>query len=351
MRVRPGTVVVTGASAGAGRAIAHYFGERGWRVGLVARNAVRLNDAAREIAAAGGTTIALPADTADPNAVTSARDAALEAWGAIDVWVNAAMVTVVSPISHMTAEEYRRVTEVTYLGYVHGTLAALETMRARNRGTIVQVGSALAYRAIPLQSAYCAAKFAVRGFTDALRSELMHERSRVRITMVQMPGMNTPQFDWARNKFRHKYQPVGKVFQPEVAAKAVYRAAVLAPRELWVGSSTVQAIVGNMLAPGWMDRILARKAWDGQITRVPEIPHRPDNLEASVDGPFGAHGRFDARAHPDGVLFDPRLGRIALVAALAGLLFGVGASGRRLARGSDGAPAHHPGTTYSHAEK
>jgi len=345
MRTTARTVVVTGASAGAGRAIARYFAERGWRVGLLARNTARLNDAAREITTAGTSAMVLTVDTADAAAVTSARDAVLDRWGSIDVWVNAAMVTVVSPITRMTPEEYRRVTDVTYLGYVHGTLAALETMRARNRGTIVQVGSALAYRAIPLQSAYCAAKFAVRGFTDALRSELLHERSRVRVTMVQMPGMNTPQFDWARNKFAMKYQPVGKVFQPEIAARAVYRAAVRRPRELWVGGSTVQAIVGTMLAPGWMDRILARKAWNGQITDVPEIPHRPDNLEASVDGPYGAHGRFDARAHRDGVLLDPSHARIALVAALAGLVLSVG-RGARSRRLSNRRPSNGTGTPY-----
>ena len=350
MRTTARTVIVTGASAGAGRAIARYFAERGWRVGLLARNTGRLNDAAREITAVGGSAMALTADTADATAVTSARDAVLDRWGSIDVWVNAAMVTVVSPITRMTAEEYRRVTEVTYLGYVHGTLAALETMRARNRGTIVQVGSALAYRAIPLQSAYCAAKFAVRGFTDALRSELLHERSRVRVTMVQMPGMNTPQFDWARNRFPMKYQPVGKVFQPEIAARAVYRAAVRAPRELWVGGSTVQAIVGTMLAPSWMDRILARKAWEGQITNVPEIPHRPDNLDISVDGPFGAHGRFDARAHRYGVLLDPSHARIALVVALAGLVLGIG-RGARSRQLVNGRARGGTGTTYRNTGK
>ncbi len=317
------TVMITGASAGAGRAIARHFGARGWRVGLLARDRARLEDAQGEIEAAGGAALVLPADTADPAAVFEARDAALDAWGHIDVWVNTAMVTVVSPIVEMRPEEYRRVTEVTYLGYVHGTLAALEPMRRRNRGTIVQVGSALAYRAIPLQSAYCAAKFAVRGFTDSLRTELLYQRSRVRVTMVQMPGMNTPQFDWARNRFHTKYQPVGKVYQPEVAARAVYRAARRAPRELWVGGSAIQAIAGQLLMPALMDRYMARQAWRGQLTKVPEPPERPDNLERSVAGPYAAHGRFDARADPRAFVLDPQhawlgVGALAVAAWLLG---------------------------------
>ncbi|MDQ6621354.1 MAG: SDR family oxidoreductase [Pseudomonadota bacterium] len=323
MQATSRTVVVTGASAGAGRAIAQHFGSRGWRVGLVARNVERLEAARREIEDSGGSALVLPADTGDAQAVFAARDKAMAAWGSIGVWVNAAMSTVVSPIARMTPEEYRRVTEVTYLGYVHGTLAALEVMRASDRGTIVQVGSALAYRAIPLQSAYCAAKFAVRGFTDSLRTELLYQRSRVRVTMVQLPGMNTPQFDWARNKFATKYQPVGTVYQPEVAAAAVYRAALHAPRELWVGGSAIQAILGQLVAPGVMDRILARSAWSGQVTETPEAPQRRDNLEESVPGPYGVHGRFDSRAQPKALVVNPqhlRLGVLALAAALASRL-------------------------------
>ena len=320
---RTRTVVVTGASAGAGRAIATHFGAKGWSVGLVARNVERLQSVQRQIEAAGGAALVLPADTSDSKSVTLARDRVLDAWGRLDVWVNAAMATVVAPIWEVTPEEYRRVTEVTYLGYVHGTLAALECMRARNRGTIVQVGSALAYRAIPLQSAYCAAKFAVRGFTDALRCELIHERSRVRVTMVQMPGMNTPQFDWARNRFAHKYQPVGTVYQPEVAARAVYRAVRRPVRELWVGGSAVQAIVGQHFFPAFMDRLLAKRAWDGQVTTVPEAPGRPDNLDTTVGGPFGAHGRFDRRAVDRAWVLDPRWGRAALVIGAGAALWRV----------------------------
>lgn len=307
----PRVVVVTGASAGAGRAIARLFGAKRHRVALVARDVGRLGAARREIEASGGQALVCPADTADMAAVVRVRDAVLDAWGALDVWVNCAMATVVAPVWEVTADEYRRVTDVTYLGYVHGTLAALEIMRRQDRGTIIQVGSALAYRAIPLQSAYCAAKFAVRGFTDALRTELLHERSRVRLTMVQMPGMNTPQFDWARNKFSTKYQPVGTVYEPEIAARAVYRAVTRPCRELWVGSSTVQAILGEILAPGCMDRLMAKRAWDGQITRESESPGRPDNLETTVDRAVGAHGRFDARAKPRAAAFDPFWGRLA----------------------------------------
>lgn len=315
------TVVVTGASAGAGRAIATYFGARGWRVALIARDEARLEHVRAAVERIGGTALVLPADTAEAAAVYAARDAVVERWGSIDVWVNSAMVTVVSPVAAMRPGEYRRVTDVTYLGYVHGTLAALEAMRRRNRGTIVQVGSALAYRAIPLQSAYCAAKFAVRGFTDALRTELLHERSRIRVTMVQMPGMNTPQFDWARNRFATRYQPVGTIYEPEVAARAVYRAALHAPRELWVGASAIQAIAGQLLAPALMDRLMARRAWSGQITDEPEPPGRADDLERTVPGPYGAHGRFDSRAKKSAVMLDPQhawlgLGVLGLLASV-----------------------------------
>jgi len=196
-------------------------------------------------------------------------------------------------------------------------MLALEHMRPRNAGAIVQVGSALAYRAIPLQSAYCAAKFAVRGFTDALRTELVHEGSRVRVTMVQMPALNTPQFDWARNKFPDKYRPVGTVYQPEVAARAVWRAAMEHPRELWVGWSSIRTIIGQLFAPALLDRLAADGAWEPQLTHVPEPPGRPDNLEAPVAGPFGAHGRFDAIAKDDAFALAPQRAKL-LMLALAG---------------------------------
>jgi short-subunit dehydrogenase len=300
------TIVVTGASAGAGCAIGRFFGRRGWRVGLVARDVERLERVRDGIERDGGSARVLPADVADPSALWLARDRMVAEWGDIDVWVNCAMATVVSTVRQMRPDEYRRVTDVTYLGYVYGTLAALEHMAPRNRGTIVQVGSALAYRAIPLQSAYCGAKFAIRGFTDALRAELIHERSRVRVTMVQMPAMNTPQFDWARNKCGRKYQPVGTVYQPEAAATAVWHAVHRRPREVWVGWSTIKAIVGQRVAPALLDRLAARNGWDSQLTDIPEVPGRPDNLMQTVAGDHGAHGRFDARARREPFVLDPQ---------------------------------------------
>ncbi|WP_439477960.1 SDR family oxidoreductase [Brevundimonas sp.] len=325
-------IVVTGGSAGAGRAIARRFGAEGWRVGLIARDEGRLEATRREIEAFGGPAMVQAADMADAAAVFRARDAILAEWGQIDVWVNAAMVTVVGPISRVTPEEFRRVTEVTYLGYVHGSLAALEAMRPADRGMIVQVGSALAYRAIPLQAAYCAAKFAVRGFTDSLRTELRHEGSGIHMSMVQLPGMNTPQFDWARNTFQHKYRPVGAVFDPDVAADAVQRAVRSRPRELWVGGSAILAIVGQMLAPALLDRILARTAWEGQIDTVDEDTGRSDNLGAPVAGDVGARGRFGEEARPRAMMLDPETARLGVAAALVlvGLagLAGLGRPGR-----------------------
>ncbi|MGI8840586.1 MAG: SDR family oxidoreductase [Caulobacteraceae bacterium] len=316
-------VVVTGAGAGAARAIAERFGKAGWRVGLIARSEARLDDARWAIEASGGEGLVLPADVADCQAVFTARDRVLERWGVIDAWVNAAMATVVSPVSGMTAEEYRRVTEVTYLGCVHGTLAALDPMRARNQGAIVQVGSALAYRAIPLQSAYCAAKFAIRGFTDSLRTELGHEKSKITLSMLQMPGMNTPQFDWARNKLADKYQPVGGVFDPGVAADAAWRAVHEGPRELWVGGSAIEAILGQLIAPGLLGRYIAKTGWTGQVTDIPD-PHALDNLYEPAPGHQGARGRFGREAKAKAVILDPARLRAgvaasAVLAATAGL--------------------------------
>lgn len=328
MAKSPPVIVVTGAGAGAARAIAERFGKSGWRVGLIARSETRLDDARRAIEGSGGEALVLPADVADCEAVFAARDKVLETWGALDAWVNAAMATVVSPISRMTAEEYRRVTEVTYLGCVHGTLAALGPMRVRNRGAIVQIGSALAYRAIPLQSAYCASKFAIRGFTDSLRTELLHEKSKITVSMLQMPGMNTPQFDWARNKLADKYQPVGEVFDPGVAADAAWRAVHEGPRELWVGGSAIEAIIGQALAPGLLDRYIARTAWDGQVSDTPN-PDALDNLYQPAPGHQAARGRFGEEAKPKAFILDPAKLRAALgataLAATAGLVaLGIG---------------------------
>ncbi|MDO9708762.1 SDR family oxidoreductase [Paracraurococcus lichenis] len=290
-------VVVTGASAGVGRATARAFARRGARIALIARGTEGLDAARREAEAAGAAqAIALPADTADAAAIFAAADRAVAELGGIDIWVNCAMATVFSPVTEISPEEYRRVTEVTYLGYVHGTLAALRHMRPRGAGTIVQVGSALAYRAIPLQSAYCAAKFAIRGFTDSLRCELKHEGSRIRLTMVQLPAVNTPQFGWARSHMDRRAQPVPPIHQPEPVAERILQAALQAPRELWVGGPSVQAILGTMVAPGLLDRLLARKGYTGQLTREAEPPGRPDNLMTPVPGDHGTHGRFDARA-------------------------------------------------------
>src|ERR1051326_9024338 len=289
------TVVITGAAAGVGRATARAFGRRGARIGLLARSVEDLNDAASEIEAAGGAALVLPTDMADSDAVEAAAEAVERQFGPIDIWVNCAMATIFSRVWDITPEEYRRATEVTYLGYVWGTMAALRRMRPRNRGAIVQVGSALAYRAIPLQSAYCGAKFAIRGFTDSLRSELIHEGSRIHLTMVQMPALNTPQFGWARNKMGKRAQPVPLIFQPQVAAEAIVYAAYARRREIYVGGSTVKAIVANKFVPGLLDRYLARD-YAGQLSRDPVEPARPDNLFAAVPGPHGAHGRFDRNA-------------------------------------------------------
>jgi short-subunit dehydrogenase len=316
-------VVVTGAGAGAARCIAERFARSRWRVGLISRSRERLEDAAQAVERAGGEPLVLPLDVADAAAVFGARDEVLARWGVIDAWINAAMATVVAPVDQVTPEEFQRVTQVTYLGCVHGTLAALQPMRARRRGAIVQVGSALAYRSIPLQSAYCASKAAIRGFTDSLRAELLHENSKITLSMLQMPGMNTPQFDWARNKLPTEYQPVGSVFDPSVAAEAAWRAVRDGPRELWVGGSAVQAIAGQLLAPALLDRYIAATAWDGQITREPNAPS-PDNLFSPAPGRQGARGRFGRRAKAHALTIDPTRARAAIAAAALGLTLAAG---------------------------
>jgi len=243
----------------------------------------------------GGEALVLPLDVADATAIEKVADKIEQKLGPIDVWINNAMATIFAPVADIAPEEYRRATEVTYLGCVWGTMAALKRMRPRNHGTIVQVGSALAYRSIPLQAPYCGAKHAIRGFTDALRSELIHDNSRVHLTMVQLPALNTPQFDWARNKMGSRPQPVPPIFQPEVAAEAIVFAAHARRREIDVAGPTVEAIIANKVAPGLLDWYLARTCYDGQLTEEPE-PQRPDNLFAPVRGNFAAHGRFDAAA-------------------------------------------------------
>lgn len=298
-RRRARTVVVTGASAGVGRATAIEFARRGCNVALLARGESGLASAAREVehaAGASGRVIAIPLDVADSTAVERAAQIIEDRLGAIDVWVNNAMVSVFAPVHETRPEEFRRVTEVTYLGTVHGTLAALRRMRPRNDGVIIQVGSALAYRGIPLQAAYCAAKHAVLGFTESLRTELLHDKLRIRLCMVQLPALNTPQFDWARSRMPNKAQPVPPIYQPEVAAKAIVWAADHGKRELYVGYPTLKAIWGDKVAAGFADRYLARTGYQSQQTSEPEDPSRPDNLFKPVPGLHTTHGRFDGRS-------------------------------------------------------
>ncbi|GAA0593816.1 SDR family oxidoreductase [Kutzneria viridogrisea] len=295
-------VVITGASGGVGRATAKQFGARGDHVALLARGNTGLNAAAEDVRAAGGVPLPIEVDVADPGQVDAAATRVEAEFGPIDVWVNNAFSSVFAPVSRISAEEYRRVTEVSYLGYVHGTQAALWRMRPRGRGAIVQVGSALAHRAIPLQSAYCAAKHAVKGFTEALRCELLHERSGVHVTMVHLPAMNTPQFDWLVNRLPRPAQPVPPVYQPEVAARAIVHAARHPRRrEYWVGASTVTTVLGSRFAGVLVDRYLARTGYDSQqCDRTP--PADEGNLWRPADGPtgqdHGAHGAFDATARP-----------------------------------------------------
>src|ERR671920_1650971 len=289
-------VVVTGASAGLGRAIVQAFAREGARIGLLSRNKDRLEQARAEVESLGGEALVLPVDVSDADRVEAAAAAVEQRFGPLEVWVNNAMLSVFSPVMKMRPEEYRRVTEVTYLGYVYGTLAALKRMQPRDRGCIVQVGSALAYRGIPLQSAYCAAKHAVQGFMDSLHAELIHDGSNVRATMVQLPAVNTPQFDWVKSRLPNQPQPVGPIFQPEVAARAIYWAAHNERRELYVGWPTVKAIVGNKLAPEIGDWYTARYAYEAQETDEPVSPERRDNLWEPVPGDHGARGRFDEQA-------------------------------------------------------
>ncbi len=314
------TVVITGASAGLGRAAAQAFARRGWRVGAVARGQERLQETCREVEELGGQAVWVAADVSDADALDRAAEIFEQRLGPIDVWVNSAMVTVFSPVAEMSPAEFQRVVNVTLMGQVHGTMTALKRMRRRNRGTIVQVGSALAWRAIPLQSAYCAAKHGVRAFTDSLRSELLHEGSKIRLTMVQMPAVNTPQFDWARNRMPHKVQPMPPIFQPEVAAGAIVRAAETAPRELWVGRSSITAILGNLFFPSYVDRLLAKSGFSGQQTDEPAQQNRADNLYGPVSEPFGAHGRFDRRAQSWAVTVRQNTAERFMVAGAATLL-------------------------------
>ena len=331
----PKVVAITGGSAGVGRASAVLFAKAGYHVALIARDEERLQRAVEELRALGATALPLCADVADFAALDAAASRIEQELGPIAVWVNNAMATIFAPIKDITPEEFRRATEVTYLGQVHGTMVALSRMRSRDRGTIINVGSALAYRAIPLQSAYCGAKFAVRGFTEALRSELMHDGVNVHLAMVHLPALNTPQFDWALNKMKTRAQPMPPIFQPEVAARAMLFAAEHRRREIWIGMPVVKTIVANSLWPGLLDRLLARVGYSGQLTGEAKPANAPANLFRAVPGVYGAHGRFDALARGETWEFTVARHRstvLAWVAMMAALAF-VSLRSRRGRRG------------------
>jgi NAD(P)-dependent dehydrogenase (short-subunit alcohol dehydrogenase family) len=325
----PSVVVVTGASAGVGRATVRRFAERGADVGLLARDTGGLAAAAKEVEAAGGRAVTVPTDVADPSQVEAAAEQVEGELGPIEVWVNDAMTSVFAPFTEVEPEEFRRVTEVTYLGYVYGTRVALRRMLPRDHGTIVQVGSALAYRGIPLQSAYCGAKHAVRGFTESVRCELLHERSRVRITTVQLPGTNTPQFETVLSRLPRKARPLPPVYQPEVAARAIVWAAAHRRREVWVGSSTAATLLANRMAPGLLDHYFARTGYDAQQGTEAEDPDRAASLWRPLPGDRGAHGTFDVRAHGRSVQLWATTHRGLLVAAAAAGLAGAATARRR----------------------
>ncbi|MGH8958680.1 MAG: SDR family oxidoreductase [Acidimicrobiia bacterium] len=328
--MKPKVVVVTGASAGVGRAAVRVFAREGADVALLARGEDGLTGATKEVENAGQRALAIPIDVADPKAVEEAGAAVESELGPIDVWVNNAMVSVFSPAKEMRSEEFARVTEVTYLGYVYGTMTALRHMLARDRGVVVQVGSALAYRGIPLQSAYCGAKHAIQGFTESVRSELMHDGSNVHLTMVQMPALNTPQFSWVKSRLPRKPQPVPPIYQPEVAAKAIFWAATHRRRELNVGFMSSAVVIANKVAPGLGDLYLSKTGYDSQQYDGPADPERPHNLWSPVAGDQGAYGDFGPRAAPRSWHLWANTHRGQLAALLGTAAFGVlGLTNRR----------------------
>jgi NAD(P)-dependent dehydrogenase (short-subunit alcohol dehydrogenase family) len=342
---KPRVVVVTGASAGVGRATVRAFARQGAHVGLLARGRDGLEGARREVEELGSRACVAPTDVADPEQVERAAQEVENTLGPIDVWVNNAMASVFSPVKEMTPADYRRVTEVSYLGFVHGTLSALRRMLPRDRGIIIQVGSALAYRGIPLQSAYCAAKHAIQGFTESLRCELIHDRSNVRISMVQMPALNTPQFGWVKSRLPRQPQPVPPIYQPEVAADAIVWASRHYRREWYVGGSTAIVVTGNKIAPGLGDWYLAKQGYGAQQHDGHTDPNRPNNLYEPLSGDHGAHGDFDAQAHRFSfqVWADQHRSWLAAAGGLLGLLCGLRFLNRRdrstTARRED---ANHP---------
>jgi short-subunit dehydrogenase len=336
--LEPGTgevVVITGASAGVGRATAREFARRGARIGLVARGLEGLNATRLEVEALGGEALVLPADVASPHEVDEAARLVVEAWGGIDVWINSAMTTVFSPVKQMTSGDFSRVTEVTYLGTVYGTLAALRHMLARDRGVIIQVSSAQAHRSVPLQSAYCGAKHAMLGFTDALRTELLHDRSGVRVTVVNLPATNTPQFDWVKSRLPRRAQPLPPIYQPELAARALHFAAHHDRREIDVAPPTVLAILAGKLAPRLAERFLAHKAYESQQREQATDVNRPFNLWEPVRGDRGAHGPFtnQARSRSLQLWADMHRGLLAAGALVLSLAATVGLSWARRRRG------------------
>jgi NAD(P)-dependent dehydrogenase (short-subunit alcohol dehydrogenase family) len=294
---RERVAVITGASAGVGRATARALARRGWSLGLLSRGRRGLDAACREVARSDVRAVAVPTDVADAEAVLAAAEKVEHELGPIDAWINNAMTSVFGPFLEISLDDVRRVTEVTYLGYVHGTRAALERMRPRDRGVIVQVGSALAFRGIPLQAAYCGAKHAIRGFSDSVRCELLHDRSGIRVCEVHLPALDTPQFRWVRSVLRREARPVPPIYEPEIAADAIAWILEHPRRSMWVGPSTVGTIVASAVAPGLLDRFLAMTGYRAQQTREQRDPNRPDNLYAPVDEDMGAHGPFAGAAH------------------------------------------------------
>lgn len=319
------TVIVTGASAGIGRAIAHRFAQAGDRIGLIARDEAALEEVRREVEALGAEAAFAPADVADAQAVFSAATYLEQQLGKVDIWVNDAMETVFSPLAEMDPQEFRRVTEVTYLGFVHGTMAALKSMRPRRKGRIIQIGSALAYRGIPLQSAYCGAKHAIRGFTDAVRCELLSENSPIKLTIIDVPAVNTPQFDWARIHIDHPPRPMGRPVEPEVVADAVFAAAEGPWREYWLGLPTLLTILGNAVLPGLLDKYLARHAVAGQEVpkRVPA--GRRDNLDQPITALHRTRGSFGKEAGSTAMFVPGEVARLGVVIAGATAFLCLGA--------------------------
>jgi NAD(P)-dependent dehydrogenase (short-subunit alcohol dehydrogenase family) len=321
------TVIITGATAGVGRAIAQRFARDGDRIGLIARDAAALKDVQRELQSSGAKAVEWHAvDVSDAAAVFAAADELEQRLGFIDIWINDAMETVFSAVADIDPAEFRRVTEVSYLGFVYGTMAALKSMRPRRRGRIIQIGSALAYRGIPLQAAYCGAKHAIRGFTDSLRTELIHERSGITVSIVELPAVNTPQFDWARARTPRTPRPMGTPVEPEVVANAVHRVAQGSSREYWLGLQSILTILGNAIAPAWLDRYLARKAIAGQQTGTPLFLGRADNLDRPVTPLHRTRGSFSAGSSMHALLVEGEFARAACVIIGAALFFALGAS-------------------------